>query len=108
MKLKLLTFAFGVLVLSACSKDEGDLQRLEVSLTWTGSSAVDGCGYILNSANGQRSYKPTNESDIPESYKTGEPIDVVVKVINYNRTVLACFRGREFNQVKILEIQRIK
>ena len=106
MKLKLLAIACGLLCLSACSKEDTDIQNLELTLRWTGNSAVDGCGYILYAPAGQRSYKPVNESAIPNSYKTGERIDVLVKVINYNKTVTACMSGSTFNQVKILEIQR--
>ncbi len=98
-----------IIGLSACSKDDeqdGDLQTLQGTIVWTGPIATDGCGFILYNSDGSERHSPTNDSNIPDSYKTGDNIPVTVKMINYKKPVLPCININSFNQVKIIEIKR--
>jgi hypothetical protein len=59
------------LLLAGCKGEVcKDLNVLETTatLTWNGDYALDGCGYSIQI--GENHYKPENESDIDESFKT--------------------------------------
>jgi hypothetical protein len=108
MKLRYaLAFVLSLLTFSACNdeEDEGTLQTIDATITWTGNPAVDGCGFVISTQNDTYPrYKPVNESAIPESYKTGESFEVELQLINYNETVVACMWGRQYTKIKILNI----
>ncbi|MBC5992391.1 hypothetical protein [Pontibacter cellulosilyticus] len=95
--------------LSSCEKEETCYTTVTVDgvIRWSGSYAVDGCGYFLMV--GEKKYKPTNEADIPDTYKvTGwEGTPVEVKMIDYNKQVPAgCQVSYQANSAKLLEIRK--
>jgi hypothetical protein len=107
MKVRHLLIASCLLTLSACEKEETvQTETLVGTLVWTGSSAIDGCGYILTTDENSRDYKPANEAAIPDSYQSGNPISVIVKAIEYKKTIRACMTGSEFYKIEVLSIQK--
>ncbi|MBC5772808.1 hypothetical protein H8S95_01930 [Pontibacter sp. KCTC 32443] len=107
MKLRLLFFAFSLLFLISCDDEENeDVQMLDATITWTGKYETDGCGYIISTGDRYPRHKPINESAIPESYRTGEPIAVRLSIINYKKNAISCMMGRQYNQIMILKIHR--
>ncbi|MDX5421362.1 MAG: hypothetical protein LPK14_03850 [Hymenobacteraceae bacterium] len=109
LKLSLLLLP-ALLLLTSCEKeDENDgstFERVEGTLSWSGDYAVDGCGFQLQV--GEQSYKPINEEDIADSYKSASPTPVEVKMINFNRKekVPCGLQNAEKNIIKILDIRR--
>lgn len=82
-------------------------ETIQASLQWTGDYAADGCGYILNV--GTSKYKPTNENDIPNSYKTQDPTLVQATIINYRKStsVFCGFANTNMNSVKIVKLEKL-
>lgn len=110
MKLRLLTFALSLLVLTACSKNDEEItnvETLEAKIQWAGTPNAGGCGYLITTCENCQTLKPENESDIPDTYKTGEPIAVRVDMINYKERAIGCKWGVGYTKIKVLKIQKI-
>ena len=107
MKLRHTILACCLLAFSACDKDENvPVVTLEGTLSWTGNMATDGCGYILTVSENNTQYKPAHDTNIPDSYQTGEPINVIVKAQLYNETTRACWSVAEFHKIEVLSVKR--
>lgn len=106
MKLKQLTLALSLLFLTACDKNEEEVptETLEGTLIWSGEYRSDGCGYILITEN-EVYHKPINESAIDDAFKANSQTEVIVSVINYNKSVQPCRSSEPYNEIKILHIQ---
>ena len=96
--------------LISCEKQEEGcyaFETVEGIIKWSGDYAVDGCGYFLMV--GEKEYKPTNEADIPDTYKAAEwqGMPVEVKIINYRKQISSgCQLPYQTNAAKILEIRK--
>lgn len=90
-----LSMLSSLLLLTSCDEDDEDCfttETVDATMQWTGDYAVDGCGYILYVCEAQ--FKPTNEQDISDSYKTASPAAVEVKFINYDKKVRTLYDRR--------------
>ncbi len=74
MKVVLLLF---ILIVGCNEKEENNILESNAVLRWTGSYAVDGCGYFIDI--GEKEYKPENETDIPEHFNTSENANVFIE-----------------------------
>lgn len=65
-------FFFSLLLLGCKGEICKDLDIVETTATliWNGEYSLDGCGYSVQI--GEKQYKPENESDIDDSFKTQE------------------------------------
>ena len=96
--------------LSSCeTKEEGcyTTETVDGIIKWSGDYAVDGCGYFLMV--GEKEFKPTNETAIPDTYKAGgwEGTQVEVRILNYQKQISAgCQLPYQTNAAKILEIRK--
>lgn len=96
-----------VILGSCCNPDEDtntSVETVDATLVWTGSYAVDGCGFMLQI--GDTYHKPTNENDISSSYKENSPTEVEAKIINYHKTQRYCQADVEINTIKIVELRK--
>ncbi|MEJ8800695.1 hypothetical protein [Pontibacter sp. H249] len=96
-------------VFSSCEKEDESYttETVDAVLKWSGNYAVDGCGFFL--VVGEQQYKFVNETTIPETYKESgwDGTAVEVKMINYNKKIMAgCQVPVEVNSAKILEIRK--
>ena len=96
-----------LLLFTSCEKEEMEVECLTVetvdaTLLWSGDYALDGCGFILQV--GEAAYKPTNEKEIPASYKTTSSTRVEAKIINNNITVKTCRPATEMNSIEIVSL----
>lgn len=95
-----------LLLLTSCDEDEEDswqTQTVDATLVWSGDYAVDGCGYILYV--GETAHKPTNEQDVPDSYKTASPAAVEAKIINYDKNIRTCMAGTAMRSIKVVSLR---
>ncbi|MBD1395809.1 hypothetical protein H9Q13_01415 [Pontibacter sp. JH31] len=85
-----------------------DLSIVEstATLTWSGDYAADGCGYRIEID--EQIYKPGNEQDIAESFKSSEPIPVDVKFILQGRKDIQCGMLPASQSVQFIQIISIK
>lgn len=104
----LLLAAFTISAFS-CDKDE-DLEVLEevAAITWSGDYAVDGCRFHVQI--GEKRFKPANEVDIDDSFKSYDPIPVEVKFVQLGQRDFQCgmlptATKKEF--IRILSIKKI-
>ena len=68
-----------LLALNSCTDNsKGLVEEADGMLFWSGEYMVDGCGFHL--VMNDTSYKPDNEDDIGEAFKTQDPIPVTVKI----------------------------
>lgn len=100
-----------LLLLSAwpgCESDETDTASTEMKSThatlhWKGELAADGCGFFVDF--GGKSYKPTNEEVIPDSYKQTQETAVKISYLEHQPIPYACgLQAQEFNAVKLLQL----
>ncbi len=75
------------LLLTVSCEEEDDLQIInaEATLYWSGSPAVDGCGYTLQV--NEKRYKPKNEEDIPDKFQQNNPMRVQVKFAELSKPI---------------------
>ncbi|PVY37372.1 hypothetical protein [Pontibacter virosus] len=63
---------------SSCDKDDGlDVMEATATLMWSGDYAVDGCGFSVYLKD--QHYKPENEQEIDDKFKTQEAHTVRIK-----------------------------
>ena len=77
------------LLLSGCKSEIcKDLEVIETiaSIVWTGE--MGGCGYMIRI--GEQSYKPENEEDIDESFRSSDSKPIILKYINQGKKDLQC------------------
>ncbi|MCD4682950.1 MAG: hypothetical protein K8R86_06680 [Bacteroidales bacterium] len=97
-------------LLLSCDKDEASSILIsKATIKWS-DYAVDGCGFFITI--NEHKYKPENESNIDESFKTGEEIQVLVKYIKLNSQIgLSCGDspwGIYFDGIVIISIKSIE
>jgi hypothetical protein len=73
----------------SCEKCD-DLEVLEstATLSWSGEYEADGCGYSIQL--GESSFKPDNEKDINDSFKTETSSTVRLNYVHLDRRNFQC------------------
>ncbi len=75
-----------VLSFTSCNKTMTDkTEKADAILEWSGEYMVDGCGFQVTI--GDKNYKPENEDDIDEAFKTEEPTPVEIEFVRLNEQI---------------------
>lgn len=85
MKYSLLILIFLLIIgcKDATSPSDPYTATSEVTLSWTGPYAADGCGFIITI--GSTKFKPENESIIPDSFKNYGDYKVIMTYTNLQK-----------------------
>ena len=63
---------------ASCNKDQSDSTKFNNGiLRWTGEYATCGCGFFISI--NEHDYKPENENNIDDNFKTNEEIQVILE-----------------------------
>lgn len=71
----------------ACQQQDtdGSTEKADAILEWSGEYMVDGCGFRV--LIDDKAYKPENEEDIAEAFKTEAPTPVVISFVRLNEQI---------------------
>ena len=107
------TLLIGLIFISSCKKStnassKNDILTEEATIRWTGSYAVDGCGFMLGIHSVE--FKADNEKVIDKSYQISGDQNVTLEFYTLNDKLdMPCGDSKEpflFNGLHIISIKR--
>ena len=71
---------------ASCNKDQSDSTKFNKGiLRWTGEYATCGCGFFISI--NEHDYKPENENNIDDRFKTYEKTQVIIEYEELNKQI---------------------